>query len=88
MQVLEQAVKPQPAALDDGRLAEYIHAHIPHGCRRYRIRRTRRVDEARVLTVQFRNIKGSGLDQYIAGDAQAVLYPPEYKDGDVQPFTK
>jgi hypothetical protein len=39
--------------------------------------------------VQFQNVHGSGLDQYLTGGRQVVVYPTQYKAGDLQyPFSK
>jgi hypothetical protein len=39
--------------------------------------------------VQFQNVHGSGLDQYLTGGRQVVVCPPQYKSGDPQyPFSK
>jgi hypothetical protein len=44
---------------------------------------------ARMLVAQFQNVQGSGLDQYLIGHKQVVLYPPEYKNGELEaPFAK
>src|SRR5258708_16666197 len=44
---------------------------------------------ARMLLVQFQNVQGSGLDQYMTGHKQVILYPPEYKDRELgAPFPK
>ena len=37
----------------------------------------------------FQNIQGSGLDQYQQPGKQVILYPPEYRDGELMaPFAK
>jgi branched-chain amino acid transport system substrate-binding protein len=42
-----------------------------------------------MLLVQFQNVQGDGLEQYLTGHRQVILYPPEYKDGELeQPFNK
>ena len=42
-----------------------------------------------VLMIQFQNIQGPGLDQYQQPGKQVILYPPQYKDGDLMaPFAK
>jgi len=42
-----------------------------------------------MLVAQFQNVQGSGLDQYLIGHKQVVLYPPEYKNGELEaPFAK
>ena len=44
---------------------------------------------ARLIVVQFQNMQGSGLEQYMTGRKQVIVYPPEYKDGELeQPFAK
>ena len=35
------------------------------------------------IVVQFQNIQGSGLEQYMTGHKQVIVYPPEYKDGEI-----
>jgi hypothetical protein len=43
----------------------------------------------RMLVVQFQNVQGSELDQYLTGHRQVILYPAQYKDGELeQPFAK
>jgi len=40
-----------------------------------------------VLMVQYRNITGNGLDQFRKPDPYVILYPPQFKTGDVkEPF--
>jgi len=89
MQVLEQAIKAT-GSLDDGKLAEYIHKSafntIVGG-----IRFDAKGEWAtpRLLLVQFQNVDGNNLDQYRTAGKQVILYPPEYKDGELQhPFAK
>jgi branched-chain amino acid transport system substrate-binding protein len=87
MQILEQAVTATKS-LDDDVLAKYIHA-TPFDTIVGQIR----FDElgewatARVLMVQFQNVQGSGLEQYMTGHREVIVYPPELKDGTLQsPF--
>jgi branched-chain amino acid transport system substrate-binding protein len=89
MQVLEQAVKAT-GSLDDGKLADYIHKSVFNT-----IVGEIRFDEKgewakpRLLMVQFQNVQGGNLDQYMTSGKQVILYPPEYKDGELQqPFAK
>lgn len=88
MQVLEQAITAT-GTLDDGKLADYIHTQTFKT-----IVGDLAFDERgewakpRVLQVQFRNISGNSLDQFMTGGTQVILYPSEYKDGPPQPFTK
>lgn len=89
MQVLEQAVKAT-GSLDDGKLADYIHKSAFNT-----IVGEIRFDEKgewakpRLLMVQFQNVQGGNLDQFMTSGKQVILYPPEYKDGELQqPFAK
>jgi branched-chain amino acid transport system substrate-binding protein len=89
MQVLEQAVKAT-GTLDNEKLAAYIHANAFNT-----IVGEIKFDElgewanARVIMVQFQNIEGNGLDQYMTGHKQVIVYPPQYADGKLdQPFAK
>ena len=89
MQVLEQAIKAT-GGLDDGKLADYIHQNAFNTIvGEVRFNELGEWATARMLVVQFQNVQGSGLDQYMTGHKQVILYPPEYKDGDlVAPFAK
>ena len=88
MQVLEQAVKAT-GGLDDGKLADYIHRNAFNTI----VGEIRFDDKGewakpRLLMIQFQNVEGGNLDQYMTGGKQIVLYPPEYKDGELQhPFS-
>jgi branched-chain amino acid transport system substrate-binding protein len=89
MQVLEQAVQAT-GTLDNEKLAAYIHANTFNT-----IVGEIKFDElgewanARVIMVQFQNIEGNGLDQYMTGHKQVIVYPPQYADGNLdQPFAK
>jgi len=88
MQVLEQAVKAT-GGLDDGKLADYIHRSAFNTI----VGEIRFDDKGewakpRLLMIQFQNVEGGNLDQYMTGGKQIVLYPPEYKDGELQhPFS-
>ncbi len=89
LQVLQQAVEGTKS-LDDAKLAEYLRSHTfdtvvgpvkfgPDG----------EWSQARVLEVQFRGIKGHGLDQFKDPKTEVVLWPPEMKSGTVEyPYTK
>ncbi|HET9714614.1 MAG TPA: amino acid ABC transporter substrate-binding protein [Pseudolabrys sp.] len=89
MQILEQAITAT-GSLDDDKLAQYIHKNTFQT-----IVGEIRFDESgewatpRLLVVQFQNVQGSGLDQYLTGGRQVVVYPTQYKSGDLQyPFSK
>jgi branched-chain amino acid transport system substrate-binding protein len=46
-------------------------------------------DKARILTVQFQNIKGTSVDDFRDGKGEVVVWPEQYKAGDViLPYTE
>jgi branched-chain amino acid transport system substrate-binding protein len=89
MQVLAQAISATKS-LDDEKLATYIHANAFNTIvGEIRFNELGEWAKARVLMIQFQNVQGSGLDQYLTGHRQVIVYPPEYKDGELeQPFAK
>jgi branched-chain amino acid transport system substrate-binding protein len=89
MQILEQAVKATGSLADD-KLADYIHKNaFDTIVGQIRFNELGEWATARMLVVQFQNVQGSGLEQYMTGHKQVILYPPEYKDGEVEaPFAK
>jgi branched-chain amino acid transport system substrate-binding protein len=89
LQVLEQAVKAT-GTLDDDKLATYIHANAFNTIvGEFKFNELGEWANARVIMVQFQNIAGNGLDQYMTGHRQVIVYPPQYGDGTLeQPFTK
>ena len=89
LQVLAQAVTAT-GSLDDDKLAQYIHAsEFKTIVGDIRFDAKGEWAKSRFLLVQFQGVQGNGLDQYLTGHKQVVVYPPEYKDGDLeQPFAK
>jgi branched-chain amino acid transport system substrate-binding protein len=89
MQVLEQAVKAT-GSLDDDKLADYIHRNeFDTIVGKYRFDALGEWATPRVIMVQFQNVQGTGLDQYLTGHKQVIVYPPQYKDGNLEfPFAK
>ena len=87
MQIIGQAVEGA-GTVDNEKLAAHMHkakfstvmgdvAFGPDG----------EWTKGRVLMTQFRNVKGNGLEQFDTPGTQVILYPPEYKTGDVMPFS-
>jgi branched-chain amino acid transport system substrate-binding protein len=83
MQILEQAVTGA-GGLDQDKIAKFAHANTfktivgdvkfgPDG----------EWDHPRLLTVQFRGLKGQGMDQFTNPSAEVVLHPPEYRTGEL-----
>jgi branched-chain amino acid transport system substrate-binding protein len=89
MQVLEQAVKAT-GGLDDGKLADYIHKNaFDTIVGEIRFDQKGEWAKPRLLMIQYQNVAGNSLDQYRVPGTQVILYPPEYKNGDLQqPFSK
>jgi branched-chain amino acid transport system substrate-binding protein len=89
MQVLEQAVKAT-GSLNDDKLADHIHKTAFNTIvGEIKFNALGEWASARALMVQFQNIQGSGLEQYITGHKQVIVYPPEFKDGELDyPFAK
>jgi branched-chain amino acid transport system substrate-binding protein len=86
MEILEQAIGAT-GTLDDGRLAEHMHATtFPTVVGDIAFDAGGEWAQSRLLTVQFRAIKGSGLDQYTRPGTQVILHPPAYQDGEPVPF--
>ena len=88
MQVLEQAVKAT-SSLDDGKLADYIHKSAFNTIvGEIRFDGKGEWAKPRLLMIQYQNIEGNNLDQYRTTGKAVILYPPEYKDGELQhPFS-
>ncbi len=83
LQVLGDAVEGTKG-LDQDKLADYIRGHtfktvvgdVTFGNKG-------EWAKARILTVQFQNISGTSVDDFRDGKGETVVWPPEYKAGDV-----
>jgi branched-chain amino acid transport system substrate-binding protein len=83
MQVLGQAVEGTKG-LDQQKLAEYIHAHeFSTIVGKIKFGADGEWAKTRELTIQFQKIKGTGIDQFKQPGRQVVLYPKEFKSGDL-----
>ena len=89
MQVLEQAIKAT-GNFNDDKLAEHIHKSAFNTIvGEIRFNELGQWATARPIMVQFQNIQGSGLEQFMTGHKQVIVYPPQYKDGELEhPFAK
>jgi branched-chain amino acid transport system substrate-binding protein len=89
MQVLQQAITAT-GSLDDGKLAGYIHNTAFHTIvGEIKFNELGEWATARPIMVQFQNIQGSGLEQFVTGHKQVIVYPPAYRDGDLEyPFAR
>ena len=88
-QMLEQAVNGTKS-LDQKKLAQYLHSHTMEtivGPISYN--KDGEWAKSRMLMIQFRGIKDKNLEQWREPGKQVVLYPSQYKTGDVvMPFEK
>ena len=89
MQILEQAIKAT-GTLDDDKLADYLHKNtFKTIVGDIRFNELGEWADARVIMVQFQNIQGTGLEQYMTGHKQVIVYPNDLRDGDLEyPFSK
>jgi branched-chain amino acid transport system substrate-binding protein len=89
MQILEQAISAT-GTLDDEKLADHIHkTTFKTIVGDVRFNELGEWANARAIMVQFQNVQGSGLEQYLTGRKQVIVYPNELKDGQLQyPFAK
>ena len=89
MQVLEQAIKAT-GTLNDDKLADYIHkSEFDTIVGKIRFDAKGEWAKPRLLMIQYQNVDGNGLDQYRTPGKAVILYPPEYKDGELQhPFSQ
>lgn len=89
MQVLEQAVTTTKG-LSDATLSDYIHKNsFPTIVGDIRFNELGEWAKPQLLMVQFQDVRGNGIEQYMTGGKQVVLFPEQYRDGEVQfPFTK
>jgi branched-chain amino acid transport system substrate-binding protein len=82
-QILAQAVS-DTKTLDHDKLAAYLHSHtfktvagdIAYG-------QDGEWKETRQYLTQFQNVEPNNLEQFKSGDKQPILYPPEYKTGEI-----
>ena len=82
-QVLAQAVEATKS-LDQEKIADYIRSHTVQDRRRQdQVRQGRRMGQVAPVFTQFQNIKPNDLEQFRAGTKQPILWPPEYKTGNM-----
>ena len=88
MQILSEAIA-KVGSLDQGKIADYIHKTTFHTIvGDVAFAANGEWAKPRVLFVQFRDVKDGDVEQFRNGDKTPVLYPPEYKTGDlVYPYS-
>jgi branched-chain amino acid transport system substrate-binding protein len=89
MQVLGEAIEATKS-LDQAKLAEYMHDHtFSTVVGKVRFAKNGEWAQTRVLMTQFRNVKPNDLDQFRKDGTQVVLYPKQWKSGNmVYPFNE
>jgi branched-chain amino acid transport system substrate-binding protein len=87
-QVLEQAVK-ETKSLDNEKIAQYIHTHeFKTIAGPISFTSDGEWTKARMVVVQFQNIKTGSLDEFMSPQHVVTVWPPEYKNGNVMPYDK
>ncbi|MBV8849730.1 MAG: amino acid ABC transporter substrate-binding protein [Methylobacteriaceae bacterium] len=87
MQILESAIKAVNS-FDDAKLADYIRANeFDTIVGKIKFGRYGEWAKSRILMVQFRGLKGNDLEQFKDPAHSVILFPEQYKSGEVQaPF--
>ena len=88
MQVLQQAVEGTKS-LDQDKLADYLRSHtFKTVVGDVKFGPTGEWAEARVMEVQFQNVKANDMEQFKDPKTEVILWPPALKTGDViYPYT-
>jgi branched-chain amino acid transport system substrate-binding protein len=82
-QVLDQAVT-ETKSLDHNRLADYMHkASFKTVAGDFSFAKDGEWSKARQVWTQFQNVQPNNLDQFRAGQVQPILWPAEYKTGNI-----
>lgn len=89
LQVLGQAIA-EAKTLDDGKLADYIRkATFKTVVGDVRFGKDGEWAVERVMAAQFQNIKGNKIDDFRDLSTEVIVYPPQYKSGEViYPYEK
>ena len=89
LQVLQQAVEGTQS-LDDKKLAAYMHANTFHTVLGdIKFDKNGEWVQARMLQVQFHDVKSNDIEQFRTMGTQTVVSPADYKSGDViYPYEK
>jgi branched-chain amino acid transport system substrate-binding protein len=87
MQILAQAVTAV-GEIDHGKLADYIHkTAFKTIIGEVKFGPTGEWEKSRILTIQFQGIESRDIGQFRTPGKQVILYPPEFKSGQlIYPF--
>jgi len=81
--MLAQAVN-ETRSLDNSKLAEYMHAHsFSTVAGEFAFGPDGEWSKPRLLVSQYQNVVGNGLDQFRDFKKQVIVWPAEYKSGDL-----
>jgi branched-chain amino acid transport system substrate-binding protein len=84
MQILDQAVTGSGSP-DQDKLAQYMHsATFKTIVGEIKFGPDGEWDHPRMLWVQFRGLRGQGMDQFANPSTEVVLHPPEYRTGELR----
>src|SRR5215467_7179650 len=88
-QLVAKAVE-ETKSLDDDKLAEYLHDHtVDTVMGPLAFGADGEWAKSRMLFTQFQNIKGNDLGQFKDPATEVILWPPEYKKGElIYPYTE
>ena len=89
MQILGEAIA-KVGSLDQAKIADYIHKTTFHTIvGDVKFADNGEWEKSRILFVQYRNILGNDVNQFRQAGKQVILYPPEFKSGDlVYPYSE
>jgi branched-chain amino acid transport system substrate-binding protein len=89
LQVLQQAVTAM-GSLDQDKLADYIHkATFKTVVGDIKFGPDGEWAKPRIITIQYQNIQGHGMQQFTEPGHQVILYPPEFRSGKLEyPYSK
>jgi branched-chain amino acid transport system substrate-binding protein len=83
LQVMGQAIA-ETKSIDDGKLADYMRkATFKTVVGDVKFGKDGEWATERVMAAQFQNIKGNTIDDFRDLSTEVILYPPQYKSGDV-----
>lgn len=88
MQILAASIKATNS-LDDEQLAQHMHATIFKTIvGDIKFNEIGEWATPRILAIQYQNIEGRGVEQFMEPGKQVILYPEQYKSGNLRsPFT-
>lgn len=84
LQVLAQAIE-KTGSLDSDKLADTIHkSEFETVVGPIRFGPDGEWATPRILHIQFQGVKGNGLEQFMRDGTQVILYPPQFKSGELR----